>query len=209
MSNIVTRFLSGTALALVVLLAILYSQILLNLLLIIIGCIMLYEWRNITKKDERYLYLGILIILTPILSLYLVSIKPEGKIALLTYACVIASVDTFAMFGGKYFEGPKLAPKLSPNKTWSGLASGVTAGAIISLIISFLIQEYNVQHSHIEFFLFGIIIGIIEQGSDLFISFFKRKFSVKDSGNIIPGHGGVLDRFDGIILTAPILLWVL
>lgn len=209
MSNIIKRFLSGTALALVILLAILYSQILLNILLIIIGFTMLYEWRNITKKDEKYLSLGILIILAPIFSLYLVSIKPEGKIILLTYACIIASVDSFAMFGGKYFKGPKLAPKLSPNKTWSGLASGVASGTMVALLISFLIKDYNVQYSHLQFFFFGLVIGIIEQCSDLFISFFKRKFNVKDSGNIIPGHGGVLDRFDGVILTAPILLWVI
>lgn len=206
MPNIVKRFLSGTALALVLLLAILYSQILLNILLITIGFIMFYEWRNITKKDEKYLYLGILIIFVPILSLYLVSIEPEGKIALLTYAFIIASVDSFAMFGGKYFEGPKLAPNLSPNKTWSGLASGVSAGAIVALIISFLLRDYNVRYSHLQFFFFGVVISLIEQCSDLFISFFKRKFAVKDSGNIIPGHGGMLDRFDGIILTAPILL---
>lgn len=209
MPNIVKRFLSGTTIALIVLIAILYSNILLNVLLITLGGSMLYEWRNITKRDKKYLYLGILIIIAPILSLYLVSIKPEGKIALLTYSFIIAFVDSFAMFGGKYFEGPKLAPKLSPNKTWSGLLSGVSAGAIISLIISFLIEDYNVKFSHIEFFFFGLIIGLVEQCSDLFISFFKRKFSVKDSGHIIPGHGGVLDRFDGIILTAPILLWVL
>lgn len=209
MSNLKKRFISGITLASIVLIAILYSQLLLNLLLILIGSLMLHEWRHITQKDEKYLHLGLLIIIIPIISLYLVSIKPEGKIVLLTYALIIAAVDTFAMFGGKSFKGPKLAPTLSPNKTWSGLASGATAGAIVSLLMSFIIREYNVRYSHIEFLLFGFLIGIIEQCSDLFISFFKRKFSVKDSGNIIPGHGGVLDRFDGIILTAPILLWIL
>ena len=209
MSNIKTRFLSGITLGGITLFAILYSQVLLNLLLILIGSLMLYEWRQITQKNENYLHLGLIIIIIPILSLYLVSLKPEGRIALLTYALIIAAVDTFAMFGGKTFKGAKLAPTISPNKTWSGLASGSIAGAITSLLISFMIHEYNVRYSHIEFFFFGLIIGIIEQCSDLFISFFKRKFSVKDSGYIIPGHGGVLDRFDGIILTAPILLWIL
>lgn len=209
MPNLTKRFISGIILGSIVLFAILYSQLLLNLSLILMGSLMLHEWRQITNKDEKYLHLGLIIIIVPILSLYLVSIKPEGKIALLTYALVIAAVDTFAMFGGKTFKGRKLAPIISPNKTWSGLVSGATAGAVVSLCISFIIRKYNVQYSHIEFFFFGLFIGLIEQCSDLFISFFKRKFSVKDSGNIIPGHGGVLDRFDGIILTAPILLWIL
>ncbi|MGI4775839.1 MAG: phosphatidate cytidylyltransferase, partial [Janthinobacterium lividum] len=128
---------------------------------------------------------------------------------LLIYFAVIWSVDSFAMLGGQKFEGPKLAPKISPNKTWSGLITGVLAGTLSSILIYMIMQTLDISQQLVitktNLVIASIMIGLTAQLSDLFISYFKRKFKIKDSGNIIPGHGGVLDRFDSIILTAPIL----
>ncbi len=209
MTNIRKRIISGIFLALVVLTAVLFSQILLNFLLATLAYLMYKEWHNMTKTDERLLFIGMFIVFIPLGCIYSISIMPGGRIALLLYALIIASVDTFAMIGGKTIGGTKLAPKISPNKTWSGLASGVVAAGIVSLIAGICIRRYNVQYSLLQYFLAGVILGGVEQCSDLFISCFKRKFHIKDSGSIIPGHGGVLDRFDGIILTAPLFLLML
>lgn len=209
MSNIEQRLLSGFILAIGILASILYSEFLFKILLIIITVLMYYEWYHITKGETKFLIAGIFIILTPVFSLYQIYYLSYGKIAITLYAVIIASVDTFAMFFGKIFGGPKFAPRVSPNKTWSGFFGGVGSAVIISIIGYFVIQKYNVQYNIYSFILASLLIAIVEQYSDLFISFFKRKFHVKDSGSIIPGHGGVLDRFDGVILTAPLLLLLL
>ena len=131
---------------------------------------------------------------------------------LATFFIIIWSVDSFAMFIGKWLQGPKLAPILSPKKTISGLLGGITAGVLFPLLLK-LIPSYKLPYygQISNFLLIGqfIILAGVAQASDLFISYFKRKFKIKDSGNIIPGHGGMLDRFDSIILTAPIVAFYL
>lgn len=115
-----------------------------------------------------------------------------------------------AMYGGKLIEGPKLSPRLSPKKTISGLLSGVFSAGLVAFLLQF-IPRYNISNfisqETIEIILIAMILASIGQMSDLFISFFKRRFKIKDTGSIIPGHGGALDRFDSIILTAPIFLY--
>lgn len=209
MSNIIQRFISGSILAIAILTSIIYSDSLFKLMLLIISILMYYEWYNITKSDNRFAIAGIFIILFPIFCLYKIHEISYGKIAIILYAVIIASVDSFAMFGGKFLGGAKLAPKISPNKTWSGFFAGVISAIIVAIVGYYIVQEYNVRYSLVSFILASALIASVEQCSDLFISFFKRKFGVKDSGSIIPGHGGVLDRFDGIILTAPLLLLLL
>jgi phosphatidate cytidylyltransferase len=106
------------------------------------------------------------------------------------------------MIGGKTLEGPKLAPKISPNKTWSGLICGCLASATVC----FLSGELLNISLPINLFIYGLGNAVVAQISDLFISFFKRKCSIKDTGTLIPGHGGVLDRFDGTMFSAALLL---
>jgi phosphatidate cytidylyltransferase len=116
------------------------------------------------------------------------------------------------MIGGKTIGGVKLAPKLSPNKTVSGLIAGVSAAAanVIILDISTGEKVSSMLSLSLSGLWFGaVIVAFLAQASDLFVSYFKRKHAIKDSGCIIPGHGGMLDRFDGMILTAPVLLVIL
>ncbi len=130
---------------------------------------------------------------------------------LLVYAFALpAIVDTFAMLTGALLKGKKLCPKISPKKTISGAIGGVVWGAIGSVALYFIfnsIEPYafifniiNLSWWHV--LIAGIISSILCQAGDLFESFLKRKANVKDSGSVLPGHGGILDRIDSHIINA-------
>jgi phosphatidate cytidylyltransferase len=114
---------------------------------------------------------------------------------------LIWTCDTMAFFGGKFFGRHKLS-EISPKKTWEGSASGL----LFTLLVSYLFYYFSDgKLSLTDAIVFGLIIGIFSQIGDLFESLFKRKLNVKDSSDIIPGHGGVLDRFDSLIFVAPLI----
>lgn len=205
----IQRFITGIILALLVLTIIFLNDTILYIFILLVAICLLCEWYDMTQSDIRFVILGLPIISIPLASIVFISMMPYGQNALLLFASIIASVDTMAMIGGQFVKGPKLAPRLSPNKTWSGLLIGAISGGIISFSLSFVLQKQVMQFEHWQFLIFGIMLGLVEQMSDLFISSFKRRFKIKDTGRIIPGHGGMLDRLDGIILTAPILLYIL
>lgn len=122
------------------------------------------------------------------------------------------AVDIFAMFTGKIIGGPKLAPVISPKKTWAGLIGGMV-GAALAAVLSFLtVVGFGFgQMQFTSLVLFAPLLAIVAQAADLFESAIKRRFDVKDSGAIIPGHGGLLDRVDGLIgvliVAYAIVLW--
>ena len=206
--NLELRILSGVALGFLTVLSILWVPPLFYLLMLLIALGMLNEWYNMAHTSIPDLLAGLIVIPIPIISLLLVNNTSESKWVILTYFVVIWSVDTFAMVSGKNLKGPKLAPKISPNKTWSGLIVGVVSSGCASVLVSTL-PGFDISYCYLfdktHLMLSSMLIAAIAQLSDLFVSYFKRKFHIKDSGTIIPGHGGVLDRFDSIILTAPIL----
>ncbi len=208
-SNLKTRVISGAVMLLLGILAICFSKGLFFLLMIAITILMTSEWLELTKSapisDKRKWHLiGFIYILLPIFAV--LKLRENDYHILLWMFAVICATDIFAYFAGKNFGGPKLMPKVSPNKTWAGLVGGVVASMIIGFMSSSMFA------GSIFFFIFiSAILSLIEQGSDLLESKFKRIFGVKDSGNIIPGHGGILDRFDGLMLVAPsvlFLVWV-
>jgi phosphatidate cytidylyltransferase len=141
---------------------------------------------------------------------------PDGRFVLLALAITIASCDVAAYFTGRSIGGVRLAPKISPNKTVSGAVGGVLAAMITTLIILVLgpftylpLPAFAVGEFSLFILLFaGLCLGFLSQVGDLLESLLKRRFGVKDSGQIIPGHGGVLDRFDGYLLTLPALYLV-
>jgi len=207
--NIITRCISGLIIGAIFITAIFVFRPLFYILFYVIAGLMLLEWYNMTKDSKFCTILGQLLIPLPIASLLFLSYIDQNGWLLFTFFIIIWSVDTMAMFGGKLIGGPKLAPKLSPNKTISGLATGVISAIIITNIISYIPSyhlPYNFLESSLALSIFVLIIGITAQISDLLVSYFKRKFNIKDSGTIIPGHGGMLDRFDSIILTAPLVV---
>ncbi|MBN9336341.1 MAG: phosphatidate cytidylyltransferase [Chryseobacterium sp.] len=113
---------------------------------------------------------------------------------------LIWSSDTFAYLTGKFFGKHKMAPKVSPKKTWEGFAGGV----ILTLILGFFVEKYFPELRG-NWMIVGLLISIFAPLGDLVESQLKRSFAVKDSGNIIPGHGGILDRLDSFIICAPVI----
>lgn len=113
------------------------------------------------------------------------------------------STDTFAYFSGYFFGRKKLIPDVSPKKTIEGSIGGIIGSVVVSLIFSYILIPEFIFHSII----LGFIGSILSQIGDLIASKIKRYAGIKDFGNIIPGHGGILDRFDSIILTAPLVYY--
>ncbi len=208
-TNIIARSLSGLTIVAIFLVSIFVFRPLFYGLFYVIAGLMLFEWYSMTKSSTKSIILGLIIIPISVASLLFLSFIDQNGWLLLTFFAIIWSVDMMAMFGGKLIGGPKLLKDVSPNKTASGLIIGVMSAIIITTIISFFDDyylPYNALDSNISLTVFAMVIGIIAQASDLFVSYFKRKFNIKDTGAIIPGHGGVLDRFDSIILTAPLIV---
>lgn len=126
-----------------------------------------------------------------------------GKLLVLFVLILIWGNDTFSFFGGMLFGRHKLAREISPNKTVEGAAVGLAATAIIA---TFTGQFFGISDIWVRLFS-GIVVGCFAQVGDLFESYIKRRFSAKDSGNILPGHGGLMDRTDSIIMTAFVMFW--
>jgi len=115
-------------------------------------------------------------------------------IDLVFWALIVTwATDIFAYFAGRAIGGPKLAPKISPNKTWAGLAGGVIGAAIFGALVSYAFGIGS------PFIAIGGLMAILAQLGDLYESRLKRRAGVKDSGSLLPGHGGVLDRLDGLL----------
>ena len=185
--------------------AIFFSTSTFFILVLAITIIMTIEWLDITRSARNYKkwrLIGFFYILIPIYCI--IQIRLIDPYILLWMFVIIWSTDIFAFFAGRAIGGPKLAPNISPNKTWSGLVGGLVACSLIGLISSILFSG-----GVMFFVLASLILSIIEQLSDLLESKIKRIFSIKDSGSIIPGHGGIIDRLDGIVLVAPTMLFLI
>lgn len=125
------------------------------------------------------------------------------------FAIVIAT-DTGAYFSGRAIGGPKIAPSISPSKTWAGLAGGATAAALVSFAFFFSnVGERAFAPMGIVALVIGAGLAVLAQAGDFLESWLKRKAGMKDSSNLIPGHGGVFDRVDGMLPVAIVstLLW--
>jgi phosphatidate cytidylyltransferase len=154
------------------------------------------------KEDSdapKWRYFGIFYVGFPALALILLRGDAHyGFAAILWVFLVVWSADTLAYFAGRIIGGPKLAPVISPKKTWAGLGGAVAGSALVSFIFACVTQLNGIWTLAI---LAGCL-AIVEQAGDLFESSLKRFHGVKDSGQLIPGHGGVIDRVDGLIAVA-------
>jgi len=172
-----------------------------SLFLIIILYLSILEWRNLSVSKTSY-FLGILFLILSIISAFLLKNSNFLFFWLVILISVFSDIGGFVF--GKVFKGPKLT-KISPNKTYSG----VFGSLIFSLIIGFIYIHYNDQFltklnlNYLNLIMIIILISIINQIGDLIISYFKRLKNIKNTGKILPGHGGLLDRIDGIIFTIP------
>ncbi len=189
-----------------------YYEIFLFICLIFIFFQIFYEFQLILKKiiphKKAFFTFLLLIVILSILVILLTQIwvvlsgnNLSHKINLLFILSICISTDIGGFIFGKIFKGKKIT-KISPNKTYSGMLGSYT----LSIITAFYFMSY-LNYNYI--ILISIILSTISQIGDLFISLLKRKANLKDTGNILPGHGGLLDRFDGVIFTVPIGLIML
>jgi phosphatidate cytidylyltransferase len=123
-----------------------------------------------------------------------------GGVNVIVLLMVVWASAIGAYIAGRAIGGPRLAPAISPGKTWSGAFGGLAAAALVGAVASAILRDGAVSWHPI---LFAVLIGIISQAGDLFESQLKRHFGVKDSGSMIPGHGGLLDRLDALLTAVP------
>ena len=140
-----------------------------------------------------------------ILHVTLIKALPEGATLLLFLILVISFSDIIAYFGGKRFGKSFLAPSISPKKTWEGSLLGIIGGGLVGAVF----VEYSMSMFWLKGFILSVVLAIVGQLSDLVESKIKRLCNVKDSGTLLPGHGGILDRIDGYLLTAPLFYYFL
>jgi phosphatidate cytidylyltransferase len=160
----------------------------------------LIAWR--LGAPPLWIGLGTAYLTLPALALIWLRGLPQFGLQIVVWLLVVVwTTDVLAYLVGRNVGGPRLAPSISPGKTWSGLCGGVAAAALAGGVTAWAIgSERLLQAASL-----GGLLAIVSQIGDLIESILKRRAGVKDSGTLIPGHGGVLDRLDGLILAAPVL----
>ena len=210
MRQLTRRFYTSIILLVIIALSFNYLPIMLSLLFLICTLSM-NEFNNLFKKiykKKNLLYLlSIIITLFYLLffsltiSNYIFPFESSLKISLIFLILICSLTDIGGYFFGKIIGGKKFT-KISPNKTYSGIVGSF----VFSIIFGYVFYYYFSQQIYLKtnFIIFICIISLISQIGDLTISYFKRKANIKDTGSILPGHGGILDRIDGIIIALPV-----
>ena len=194
------RILSSLILLPLVIFIIIKGSYFFYLLLIVTLFISAYEWVSMTK-NKSYNLIGLFFLLLSFYTFYKLRINSDNNnttLILIITICVLTDIGGFIF--GKTLKGPKLS-KISPNKTYAGAIGGLllTLGSI-PFFMSYNIVNDSEIFINIQFF---VLVSVISQAGDITISYFKRLSNVKDTGKIIPGHGGLLDRIDGMIFAIP------
>ena len=195
MSNFVKRILSSIVLIPLAFYFIFYGSYMLIFFTFICFVIACYEWHRMTK-NKPYKNYGFILLIISFYTFYDLSVDTVGFLFVLT---ICVSTDIGGYIFGKIFNGPKLT-KISPNKTYAGAIGGY----FLSLISLTIITSYiDYPFLPVQFFITFILISTTSQIGDITVSYFKRKSKIKNTGKIIPGHGGLLDRIDGMIFAFP------
>jgi phosphatidate cytidylyltransferase len=240
-SDLGVRTVTGLALILVALFAVVWGQSAFWLLLSLAALVMLAEWASMIAAERWQMWLafvgltlallveqphldipdmfspvilagatvlvaaitrnlrlaaGMLYAGLPTLALFFLHGQYDGIDLTLWTLAIIWATDIGAYFSGRRFGGPKLAPAISPNKTWAGLIGGIVAAGVAGIVLA------NVLRLPLRLASFAGLLAIAAQAGDLYESAMKRRAGVKDSGRILPGHGGAMDRLDGVVPVA-------
>jgi phosphatidate cytidylyltransferase len=172
----------------------LYQKVLSNLLIFIVFLFCIFEWVKIFKEKNAIFFLGLIVLFAFLLSLLRIYNFEEFNLTFLWLIILTWLSDIGGYVFGKLFGGPKLT-QISPNKTWAG-----AIGSIILSQFAFLIFFLNSNYKfNINIIFMQLFLSIISQFGDILMSYVKRKNNKKDTSNFIPGHGGFLDRVDGLI----------
>jgi len=167
-----------------------------------------YEWLKMNKKNDLLKFFGIIFLFLSFYTTLEIRENYDLNVFLLIITiCIFTDIGGYLF--GNIFKGPKLT-RISPKKTYSGVFGGFLLSLISGLIFSnYFTVEQKIFNKDLFFLLIILFISMISQIGDLIISYFKRKAKLKDSGKIIPGHGGLLDRIDGMIFVFPIFYLIL
>ena len=208
--EIINRILSSIVLISIALFFILKGSFLFNFFILTCFFVTVYEWYQMTKK-KKYFYFGTLFLILSFFSVYLLRnhIREDESLCLVIFLFVLLTcvgTDIGGYIFGKIFKGPKLI-KISPNKTYAGMLGGFFLSIIFVYLFMHNAYFFGFESNYIfnqKNFIRILAISSTSQIGDLIISYFKRLSKVKNTGKIIPGHGGLLDRIDGMIFAFPI-----
>jgi phosphatidate cytidylyltransferase len=150
-------------------------------------------------RNSVFSALGVFYVGLPAVSvIWLRSDAQLGLLAVVFVIVVVITTDTAGFLTGRLMGGPKLWPRVSPNKTWAGLVGALAASSIIAALFWFVVPE----SSAVRLAATGAMLSFVAQAGDIAESAIKRRFGAKDASSLIPGHGGVMDRFDGLVAAA-------
>ena len=205
LNNFKKRFLTSIFLLLLFFL-IFKSYVILNYCLIVLGVLSILEFLNLSRKIFKnklglillnIFFISYIFIFCFIFLMFFNNTLLKYTLSIILFGCIASDIGGFIF--GKIFKGPKLT-KISPNKTYSGAIGSI----VLTLITVSILFYYFLKIFNVDIIILALVVSIFCQLGDLLFSLLKRKAKVKDTGNILPGHGGVLDRLDGIYLGIPV-----
>ncbi len=196
------RIISSFVLISIIIFFITKGSIFLNLFILCCFLVSLYEWHMMKKNNIQYV-IGIIFLLFSFYSVFRLTNFEVDYSYFVFILLICISTDIGGYIFGKFFKGKKLT-KISPNKTYAGMFGSFT----LSVVFSYLFLELTTIFPYLKFnsinmLIFILLISLTSQVGDIVISYFKRKSKIKNTGNLIPGHGGLLDRIDGMIFAFP------
>lgn len=185
-----------------------FTMLLLFSYVVVMFCILLLNHKQIKVTDIALcLFMTVYIVYT-MLHITFVRALPYGKISIFLIFIGAFGTDTFAYFVGVTCGKKKLCPEISPKKTVEGAVGGIVGDvlcfAVTGLVLKF---AFSINVSYIYLMVLGLLCGVFSEIGDLAASMIKRQYGVKDYGNLLPGHGGIMDRLDSIIFVAPLVYY--
>ena len=205
-SELSKRLMSSMVLIPVVFYCIMSGSYYFNFLIITSFLISIFEWNSMNKR-KLYSTIGLIFLFISYLTIFLIrnNFGEQSLYFFLVITLTCVSTDLGGYIFGKIFGGPKLT-KLSPKKTYSGMIGAFVFSIVVLILFNKynFISDYYSNKTNINFIFVILIISSVSQIGDIIVSYFKRKAKIKHTGRIIPGHGGLLDRTDGMIFAFPI-----